>query len=71
MTEGSRPLGSVPGGPVRLSSRAYRWLDRATKLAGVALVAGGLEVGGSTTAGLALAITGAVLATITIFIDNS
>ena len=40
---------------VALSDRQYRWLDRTTKLAGVALIAAGLEVGGGTRTGIALA----------------
>ena len=48
----------------------YRWVDRLTKLAGVALVAAGLEVGGATPTGLALGLGGAVIAVSTVFIHH-
>ncbi|WP_336037257.1 hypothetical protein [Halobacterium yunchengense] len=54
---------------VTLRPRTYRWVDRATKLAGVALVAVGLEVGGATTAGLAFACLGAAVGLATVCID--
>jgi len=53
-----------------LTARQYRWLDRATKLTGVALVAAGLEVGGDTAAGLALGAAGAALGLATVFITQ-
>ena len=53
-----------------LSSRQYRWLDRCSKLAGVALIAAGLEVGGGTAPGIALAALGAAIGLATVFIDN-
>lgn len=53
-----------------LASVQYRHVDRASKLLGVAFVAAGLEVGGGTTAGIALATVGAVLATATVFLDQ-
>jgi hypothetical protein len=53
-----------------LSRRQYRWLDRATKLLGVALIAAGLEVGGSTLQGIALALIGVVCGLTTVLIDN-
>ena len=43
---------------ITLNARRYRWLDRASKLCGVALIAAGLEVGGDTVAGLTLATLG-------------
>ena len=55
---------------VVLSPGRYRLLDRASKLGGLALVAAGLEVGGSTPTGLALAGVGTFLAVITVFIDH-
>jgi hypothetical protein len=58
------------GGGTALSGRQYRWLDRATKLAGVALIAAGLEVGGGTPAGVALAATGVACGLATVVIDN-
>jgi hypothetical protein len=57
-------------GGAGLSGRQYRWLDRATKLAGVALVAAGLEVGGGTLAGIALATIGVACGLTTVLIDN-
>ncbi|MFP4591441.1 MAG: hypothetical protein ACLFM8_08285 [Halobacteriales archaeon] len=56
--------------PPSLSPRRYRWLDRSTKLLGVALIAAGLHVGGATPLGLALAVVGAGLGLLTITIDR-
>lgn len=56
---------------VTLSPQAYRWTDRMTKLAGVALVAVGLEVGGTTLPGLLLGATGAALAVCTVFVERA
>jgi hypothetical protein len=53
-----------------LSERQYLWLDRATKLIGVALIAAGLEVGGDTTLGLVLAGLGVAIGFITVIIDK-
>ncbi|MFB6354228.1 MAG: hypothetical protein ABEJ92_09095 [Halobacteriales archaeon] len=53
-----------------LADPYYRWVDRLTKLAGVALVAGGLEAGGATPTGLALGIGGAAIAVSTVFIHH-
>lgn len=55
---------------VALSARRYRWLDRLTKLAGVALVAAGLEVGGDTTAGVLLAAVGVACGLCTVLIET-
>ncbi|AAV46145.1 unknown [Haloarcula marismortui ATCC 43049] len=55
---------------VELTERQYRLLDTTSKLVGLALVAAGLEVGGGTLAGIALAIVGAACATATVFITN-
>ena len=52
------------------SARRYRWLDRASKLLGVTLVAAGLHVGGSTTLGLALAALGVATGLLTVFIET-
>jgi len=52
------------------SRRRYRVLDTTTKLLGLALVAGGLEVGGSTPTGLALAVAGVASATLTVFLSH-
>ena len=49
---------------------SYRLLDRATKLAGLGLVAGALEVGISSTPGLALALAGAALGVCTVFVSE-
>jgi hypothetical protein len=54
-----------------LSRRQYQWLDRVTKLAGVGLVAVGLEVGGSSVSGIVLAALGVTLGLVTVFIDTS
>lgn len=43
---------------VALDPRRYRWVDRFSKLVGVALIAGGIEAGGATLAGIALAVAG-------------
>jgi uncharacterized membrane protein len=51
-----------------LPVRQYRWLDRLSKLGGLALVAVGLEVGGSSVEGLTLAAVGAALAVATVFV---
>ncbi|AUG47587.1 hypothetical protein BVU17_08680 [Haloarcula taiwanensis] len=55
---------------VELSERQYRLLDTTSKLVGLALVAAGLEVGGSTSTGIALAVAGTACATATVFITN-
>lgn len=60
----------VDGGALALSARRYRWVDRITKVAGVALVAAGLDVGGDTLAGIALAALGVALGLATVFIAN-
>lgn len=52
-----------------LAPRTYRWTDRITKLAGVVLVALGLEVGGQTLLGIALGVTGAAFALGTVFVE--
>ncbi|MFT4921897.1 MAG: hypothetical protein ACI8XM_001104 [Haloarculaceae archaeon] len=56
--------------PLAVSARQYRWLDRVTKLLGVALIAVGLEVGGDTVAGIALAVLGVVCGLTTVIIDS-
>lgn len=53
-----------------LSARRYRWLDRATKLVGVGLIAGGLEVGGGTAAGIALAAAGVTIGLATTVLET-
>ncbi|MDG5776903.1 hypothetical protein VB773_12925 [Haloarculaceae archaeon H-GB2-1] len=53
-----------------LPATTYRRVDHASKLAGVALVAAGMEAGGGTPEGIALALLGAVLATCTVFIQT-
>ncbi|WP_353635440.1 hypothetical protein ABSL23_16455 (plasmid) [Halobacterium sp. NMX12-1] len=54
-----------------LPATQYRRLDRVSKLVGLALVAGGLAVGGDTAVGLALAMIGAVIGVLTVFIEQS
>ena len=61
---------SSTGPTVRLSVRRYRWLDRASKLLGVVLIAAGLHVGGDTLAGIALAALGVVFGLLTVIIDT-
>ena len=56
--------------PFVLDARRYRLLDVATKVAGVVLVGGALEVGPSTT-GLALGAGGVLAATATVFVDRN
>lgn len=63
-------MSTARSGEVELSPRQYRWLDRGTKLLGVALIAVGLEVGGDTVAGIALAALGVVLGLTTVIIDH-
>jgi hypothetical protein len=53
-----------------LSASQYRWLDRVTKLLGVALIAAGLEVGGGTTAGIVLAVLGVTIGLLTVLVDS-
>ncbi|MFC5367509.1 hypothetical protein [Salinirubrum litoreum] len=53
-----------------LSPRTYRYLDRATKLVGVGLVAAGLNAGGDTLTGLTLGVVGALLALTTVFLRS-
>ncbi len=55
---------------VALPARRYRWLDRFTKLAGVALVAAGLETGGDTPAGVLLAAAGVACGLCTVLIET-
>jgi hypothetical protein len=55
---------------IAVSRRQYRLLDTASKLIGLALVAAGLEVGGSTPTGLALALVGTACATATVFLSH-
>ncbi|MFC7139854.1 hypothetical protein ACFQMA_08385 [Halosimplex aquaticum] len=56
---------------VAVDERTYRRLDVATKLAGLGLIAAGLEVGGATAPGLALGVCGAVLGLVTVIIGDS
>jgi len=58
------------GWTLALTETQYRWLDRASKLLGVALIAAGLEVGGDTAAGLALAALGVICGLATVVIDG-
>lgn len=53
-----------------LSERQYRLLDTASKLLGVGLVAVGLDVGGSTPTGFALAVAGVFCATLTVILTH-
>ncbi|MFC7186503.1 hypothetical protein [Halorubrum yunnanense] len=53
-----------------LSARRYRWVDRATKLVGVGLIAAGLDAGGGTPAGVAFAALGVALGLATVLIEK-
>lgn len=64
-------MGTPFDGERVLSRRSYRLVDVTSKLAGVALVAGGLEFGLSTTPGALLGLAGAALATLTVFLDHT
>jgi hypothetical protein len=55
---------------ITFSASQYRWLDRVTKLLGVALIAAGLEVGGETTAGIVLATLGVAIGLTTVLVDS-
>lgn len=52
-----------------LTTRQYRWLDRATKLTGILLIAAGIDVGGATAAGLLLAGVGVAIGLTTVFLN--
>ncbi|QCC47343.1 hypothetical protein [Halobellus limi] len=71
-----RPNGRAPasdgrgGGTIAPSARQYRWLDRASKLLGVALIATGLHIGGGTPAGIGVAAAGVAAGLLTVLIDN-
>ncbi|WP_251343325.1 hypothetical protein [Haloplanus halophilus] len=64
MTETDPPVS------LSLSDRRYSLLDTASKLLGLGLVAVGLDAGGGTPVGLALAVVGAACATATAFVTN-
>ncbi|MGM0398015.1 MAG: hypothetical protein ACQEQY_03385 [Halobacteriota archaeon] len=53
-----------------LAGRTYRFLDAATKLAGVALLVGALELGIASAPGAALAIAGALFGVSTVFVTE-
>ncbi|WP_440991615.1 hypothetical protein [Haloarchaeobius baliensis] len=57
-------------GSIACSPRQYRWLDRTTKLGGIALIAAGLEVGGDTGLGIALAAIGVAVGLTTVIITT-
>ncbi|MFB6131602.1 MAG: hypothetical protein ABEJ28_12365 [Salinigranum sp.] len=56
--------------PVTMSPRAYRFVDRLTKLLGVVLVAAALELGGGTPTGLVLGALGVAFGLSTVFIER-
>jgi hypothetical protein len=59
------------GGLATVSSGwQYRWLDRASKLLGITLIATGLHMGGGTPAGIAVAALGVVAGLLTVPIDR-
>lgn len=53
-----------------ISRDIYRWLDIGTKLLGLALVVGALEVGITSALGLTLAISGVLIGICTVFITE-
>lgn len=53
-----------------LPEKRYQRVDRATKLGALALVATGLDVGGGTPEGIALAAAGTALGLLTVFIQR-
>jgi hypothetical protein len=53
-----------------LTARQYSLLDTTSKLIGLGLVAVGLDAGGATPTGFALAVAGALCATATVFISH-
>lgn len=53
-----------------LTPAQYRWLDRVSKLVGVALIAAGLEVGGDTVTGVGLAALGVACGLLTVVIQH-
>lgn len=57
-------------GRLALAPRRYRWLDRMTKLLGVTLIAGGLDAGGGTLTGIALALLGVAFGLSTVIINK-
>ncbi|ODR82548.1 hypothetical protein BG842_18400 [Haladaptatus sp. W1] len=59
----------MSGLSITLSERQYRRIDQLTKLLGVVLVAVGLELGGSTFAGIAFGALGVCIALLTVFMD--
>jgi hypothetical protein len=61
---------SDPVARLSLSPRRYRWADRLTKLTGVGLIAAGLDAGGGTPTGIALAVVGVALGLATVLIDK-
>jgi hypothetical protein len=66
--DASRDAEAVGVKGLALPARTYRHLDRVSKLLGLGLVALGLDVGGSTPTGLALAAVGTTLALTTVFV---
>ncbi|QSG14773.1 hypothetical protein [Halapricum desulfuricans] len=56
---------------IALSARTYSRLDTASKLLGLALVAAGLEVGPTGSAGATLVVVGIAIGTITVFITTN
>ncbi|WP_436910162.1 hypothetical protein [Halosimplex marinum] len=55
---------------VTVTERSYRWIDRLSKLLGVALIAVGLDAGGDTLAGIAFAAAGVACGLATIFVSK-
>jgi hypothetical protein len=55
---------------VTVTERSYRWIDRLSKLLGVALIAIGLDTGGDTLVGIAFAAGGVACGLATIFVSK-
>ena len=54
-----------------LSRRTHRYVDAFSKLLGVGLLAGGLELGITSAPGAALALLGTLLGVITVFLTEN
>ncbi|MFC7116428.1 hypothetical protein ACFQH2_17785 [Natronoarchaeum sp. GCM10025703] len=53
-----------------LTPRRYRWVDRLTKLTGLALISVGFHTGITTLAGLVLVLLGLISGLVTVLIDK-
>ncbi|MDZ7850519.1 MAG: hypothetical protein U5K70_06830 [Halodesulfurarchaeum sp.] len=60
----------MTGRDLSVETDRYRWLDVGTKLAGVSVIAIGLETGIESAPGLAIALAGVLLGVSTVFITR-